>query len=408
MTDYRANTLSDFLRIAKEIKDRFNFETSDPWGPWFRGHANAHWHLLPKLYREYGGFKSVKSRKIEDEMREEFIIRAPILCENLPHDDEVRAEWQWYSTMQHFGAPTRLLDWTDGSLIALYFAVKDNMGFFDAAVWVLDPWELNLRGLSKKVIKRGWVLPPSAPGLGDSIRKELKRWLPDRFTNLRGLPDKTIAIYPEHTERRISTQRSGFTIHGKNEKDLDDLFSGASKYLIKITIPARDVQFMKRELDAAGIDEVTVFPDLTGLARVIGARWKPDGHPNPHLKVFTRLGQSKIHGVGVFAIASIKKGTPIFDGENLEMPWFEDKQVLKTPAKIRRLYKDFGVVKHDDPGWRGCPTSFNRLNPSWFLNEARNGKKPNVECNPETFEFRALRDIKLGEELLVAYEAYSI
>lgn len=96
---------------------------------------------------------------MEDEIREEFIKRAPVLCEKVPIGSEQRVEWEWYFMMQHFGTATRLLDWTEGALIALYFAVRSNDGSDDAAVWVLDPYQLN-----KRVIGKEWIIPPSAVG----------------------------------------------------------------------------------------------------------------------------------------------------------------------------------------------------------------------------------------------------
>jgi hypothetical protein len=236
--------------------------------------------------------------------------------------------------------------------------------------------------------------------------KQLDRWLPERFRKKSSLPEEAVAIYPMHTERRISSQRSCFTIHGADEQALDTLYHEGINCLAKITIPAWAVPEIRLELEGAGIDEVTIFPDLTGLGRTIAARWRLGSTHLPHEKVYTRLRRSEIHGVGVFAIVNIKKDTPLFEGADKEMPWFEEECLPKKPKEIRRLYEDFAVV--DDEGRYGCPRTFDRLNPSWYLNQPRPGEKPNVHCDSETYEFCAARDIKAGEELTVDYATYSI
>jgi hypothetical protein len=334
-------------------------------------------------------------------MREEFIVRAPILCEELPTDHEGRAEWEWYFMMQHFGTPTRLLDWTEGALIALYFAVKDNAGHYDAAVWALDPYELN-----KRVIGKHYVVPPSATGLMPKERIAVSKWLPRRFTCMKGLPKNAIAVYPTHTARRISTQRSCFTIHGTAEDALDRLHANGDGCLVKLTIFARHVQSIRRELERAGVDEATIFPDLTGLSRAISARWQSDAPEQPHAGVLTRLRPSGIHkgGIGVFAIRNIKKGTPLFENDNQEMVWVKESGVPKNPKGIRGLYDDFAVIKD---GYYGCPRSFNRLTIAWYLNEPKKGDRANVRCDPLTYDFFAAQDIQQDEELTVEYSTYS-
>jgi hypothetical protein len=139
---------------------------------------------------------------IEDELRQEFVMRAPGLSgigELLPQNS-----WDWYFLMQHCGAPTRLLDWTEGALLALYFAIRDARRV-DAAVWVLDPWWLN-----QQSVGAAEVVPPSATaGILQTDLERYKPWLPDRYAEA-DLPDAPAAIYPSHTARRISTQRSCF------------------------------------------------------------------------------------------------------------------------------------------------------------------------------------------------------
>jgi hypothetical protein len=390
----KAGSVSEFLTRVDELTATW-FTNQERFGPWFRGQQRSYWRLCPKLYREYGNYQAIKKDNIESEIREEFVVRAPVLSETKPAGDD---EWEWYFLMQHFGTPTRLLDWTEGALIALYFAVRDNFGYYDAAVWALDPYELNWR-----TIHRDEVIPPSAPGVTSNYRKLVKPWLPAVFSRKSQLPRKPIAVLPTHIARRISTQRSCFTVHGIDEDGLDKQQEIKNGRLLKIVIPAFKVQSIRRELERCGVDEITIFPDLDGLSRSVTARWRSDSHKPPHDKVYTRLRPSKIHGVGVFAIKRIKKGTPIFPGENEEMLWVE-KAKNGPSSEIQKLYDDFAIIK----GQRlGCPQNFNRLTMAWYLNEPKKGENPNVRCEDDTYDFFALRDINVGEELTVDYSTFS-
>jgi hypothetical protein len=71
------------------------------------------------------------------------------------------------------------------------------------------------------------------------------------------------------------------------------------------------------------------------------------------------------------------------------------------PKEIKKLYTDFGVLKD---GRYGYPVSFNELTPAWHLN--RSTSAPNVHCDGN-YDFFALRDIAVGEELKAAYSTYS-
>lgn len=393
-TDYKATTLLEFNGCIDKIRKDWATKKGGEPQLWFRGHRKSSWPLVPKLYRPHEPIKALL--EYEDEIREEFVRRAPSLTSYRPAN-----AWEWYFLMQHYGAPTRLLDWTEDPSIGLLFALIDSDGLHDAAIWVLEPWRVNGAVLGKEE-----VLPPGSDGLSPADIRRYKPWLPDRFDAQHRVQKKLpVAIFPNQFDRRISAQKSCFTLHGIKTKSLDRLFAQAKRLLARIVIPAYATDDMRSELGDYGIDEVTIYPDLEGLGKCV-ARWLPVEEPAPHSEVRTRLQPSPIHGVGVFAIKRIKKGAAIFPGDSDEMCWVGVAELPKN-SSLRKLYDDFAVLTNDTNGKRyGCPVNFNRLTVSWYLNDPKPGEKPNVRCN-ENFEFYALRDIERGEELTVDSTTYS-
>ena len=124
----------------------------------------------------------------------------------------------------------------------------------------------------------------------------------------------------------------------------------------------------------------------------------------PHELAYTRLKSSPIHGVGVFAIKKIPKGTNIFADDNSHLVSINKADVDKLSGELRKLYDDFCVLKERE---YLCPEGFNNLTISWYINEPISGQEPNVICIGDEYDFFAARDIDEGEELTIDYHTYS-
>ncbi len=253
----RVNSVVEYVAAVDRLISEWTPKGEDWYvQPWFRGHGDAAWALEPGAYRQPRGTRaSDRDYYTESELLSQFKLRAPMFLERIPASD-----WEWLFLMQHYGLTTRLLDWTDGSLIALYFAVRDNDGTTDAAVWAMSPWWLNKQTTGKYDLFR--ADDPLANGLAPRAdAKPLRGRLP-------------LAIRPVHANARIVAQRGAFTIHGTERGALDRLAArrGRSKTcLSRIRIPRECVSEIRRELSISGINESLVFPELSGLCRELKA-----------------------------------------------------------------------------------------------------------------------------------------
>lgn len=238
----KVDSVSCYLDVIRDVTSHWFFPTGC--NPWFRGQADGNKPPLPSVFR--------RNHK-EQDLVTFFIQRAGMYT----NDPLPRSPAQWLSLMQHVGLPTRLLDWTDGALIALFFAVNSEVSA-DGAVWLLDPIELNK--LSNVV-----NLPAS------DMEPVVQSYKIAFNANPNNPPKFPIAVFPTNVHKRMAVQRGCFTIHGSDKRSFVTQFEQHSfsddGRLVKLRVPAMARQVLRKELAILGIKHATLFPDLDGLAR---------------------------------------------------------------------------------------------------------------------------------------------
>lgn len=104
----------------------------------FRGQSNAAWGLQSTLERIIGNrWNAQQARKFEDYSLNTFQSKYHIYSgtEHLP-----KSKLSWLSVMQHYGVPTRLIDFTTSPYVALYFALEsyDPLSQNDLSIFAID------------------------------------------------------------------------------------------------------------------------------------------------------------------------------------------------------------------------------------------------------------------------------
>jgi hypothetical protein len=276
--------MSEYLSEVSEL--RATWKVPEDKELWFRAEDKKYHDtsLMPGTYRQRLG-KKVKSAghflEVENYLYEEFRRCGTQLspADAMSIDDD----WDSYFLMQHHGAPTRILDWTEGALIALHSAVRHKPlpAMTDSTLFVLDPHWLN--GLLKahadrRDAKARWKRYLKK----DHVYLDPDEWdrlyLPEDDDDAKDRLLKTPLIPLlwdlHHSTRRIAAQRSRLMIFGTDPRWLQKMAEKKSSRLVAMTVPKTSVREIRRELRDAGITESVVFPDLDGLGRELQQEWE--------------------------------------------------------------------------------------------------------------------------------------
>lgn len=215
--ELKATSFEDIILKLGKPENKFFFI--------FRGQSNADWKLIPKVarkpYSDY--FINAERETIILESWKRYSIQ---YIDKMPDDD-----WDWLTLAQHYNLATRLLDWSKNPLTGLFFAVYQNQDI-DAALYALR---------QPKIIARGESNPFNV--------KSLK------------------CLYPKGISARVVNQRGVFTVTPDPSVPIEDLVK--SDDLFKIIIPKRIIGDIRKNLDFYGVNEFSLYPELTGLSNYL-------------------------------------------------------------------------------------------------------------------------------------------
>jgi hypothetical protein len=236
--------LSDLVAATQEIEALFEHDTA-----WWRGHAKAEWRLEAQVFRR-------NSKRPESPLAGEtalmghFVSRAPSRSHRpYPGSDDY---FGWLFLAQHYGLPTRLLDWTENPLVAAYFAALQHPSDGDGCIWALWPTGLN----------HAFGVPVGLVQIrGAAVRKIAE----SAFTGNRSPEEiEVLAIDGQEIDPRMLAQMSKFTLHS-NRTPLEQVPKNAS-WLRQFVIPKDAKARIRAQLSAVGIRGSNLFPDLDSLA----------------------------------------------------------------------------------------------------------------------------------------------
>lgn len=180
--------------------------------------------------------------------------------------------WKQMVVGQHYGLPTRLMDWTRSPLIALHFANSesnfDKLDKRDSVVWRFNMKDVNryLPDKYARILERDKTFIFSLDTLSavaDSIEQYDADMGGDAFVNLE----------PPSIDQRIVNQYSFFSVIPAGITDIERYLEEHTEHTVRYVI-WKEIRWDVRDLlDQFNVSERMIFPGLDGLSRALARHY---------------------------------------------------------------------------------------------------------------------------------------
>lgn len=268
--------------------------TSAPYSWWFRGvwSDNAEHHLMKSsVFRCKTDECGYQDANTDPHTHLERRLRHEYTTETRRRFDELSCNvWDRLFEMQHYGMPTRLLDWTRSLMNAIFFALDSPRKHSDNAkqqdcnptIWILNPRILSGVFLGEYALNDYAYL--EIHGTIDEIKQWKIKWGPhnrdQKFGTHNWIYHKLIAkeghfpVLASWTNQRLLSQLGCFTIQGgKSGKSLDELaqVKGQPHYLLKVRLnnDKKNLELLREQLRIIGVERRFLFPEKENISTSI-------------------------------------------------------------------------------------------------------------------------------------------
>lgn len=229
--------LSEYMTYVEGLSDSYSFSRGQP----------GDYSLLPSALRK----DSKGNRKYTRQSIAHFLNQFKINSQHYMETPwEINNVYEWMIYAQHYGIPTRLLDFTQSHIISLMFAVEKAFiddGEEDVYVWFLDPKELNRLHSQRSEI---FVLSTES-------EQELK--LDDH--------NGPVAVQGRKLNMRINAQNGVFLYFQDTDQPLEEILH--EDILRKMTICGKSKKNILVSLYSMGISFTHIYPELSSVSKDI-------------------------------------------------------------------------------------------------------------------------------------------
>lgn len=229
------NKLSEYMSYVEDLPSEFSLS---------RGQSKDY-ALLPSALRQDSAGNRKYSKRVIRNFLEQFKINSYQYIQT-PWDIKNEIEWMLYA--QHYGIPTKLMDFTTSHVISLLFAVEKSFqddSEDDAVVYFLNPSALN-----NKTKEQSQIINIS----GDEVISSEGH-------------DGPFVVQGRKINSRVNAQKGLFVIFQDDDSPLE--ISLDESILRKIVINSGDKKAILASLYSMGISFTHIYPELTSVAKDI-------------------------------------------------------------------------------------------------------------------------------------------
>jgi hypothetical protein len=242
----------------------------------YRGLADASFGVRSSLERcaHRSAWPRARS-ELEIGIYRRFQRHAHLYVESLPGDED---PIEWLALVRHYGAPTRLVDWSYSFHVAVFFAARaadplaSNGNPRSAAVWAIDSNWLEQRGLA-------YLHEHGAADVAAAYRHDLYCRRAATFGAVYNRRPALPFVLKQNCWRlneRLVAQQGVFLCPGDVERDFEENLAAlitpedCGVRVKKLLFPASLAPALVRRAYRSGVSLATLYPGLEGFVRSLG------------------------------------------------------------------------------------------------------------------------------------------